>query len=88
MAGNHWHFPRSELAETTLNLIVNGPTNAITMFGLRRMGKTEFLRDDLGPLAEKRGHRVIYINFLAIQTVSSCRFVKRTRDRIDQDFVC
>ena len=63
MAGNHWHFPRSELAETTLNLIVNGPTNAITMFGPRRMGKTEFLRDDLGPLAEKRGHRVTYINF-------------------------
>ena len=63
MDRNQWHFPRSELAERTLNLIVNGPGNAITMFGPRRMGKTEFLRDDLGPFAEKRGHRVIYINF-------------------------
>lgn len=63
MDRSRWHFPRSELAEKTLNLLVNGPTNAITMFGPRRMGKTEFLRDDLGPLAEKRGHRVIYVNF-------------------------
>lgn len=63
MNENHWHFPRLELAETILNLVVNGPGNAITMFGPRRMGKTEFLRDDLGPLAEKKGHRVIYVNF-------------------------
>ena len=63
MNSNDWHFPRTELAEKTLNLIINGPTNAITMFGPRRMGKTEFLRDDLGPLVERRGHRVIYVNF-------------------------
>ncbi len=63
MSINQWHFPRSELAEKTFNLLANGPSSAITMFGPRRMGKTEFLRDDLGPLAEIKGHQVIYISF-------------------------
>ena len=63
MGKEQWHFPRSDLAEKTLNLVVNGPSNAITMFGPRRMGKTEFLLEDLGPLAEKRGHPVIYVSF-------------------------
>src|SRR5581483_2287823 len=37
--------------------------NALVLFGPRRIGKTEFLIRDLGPLAEKAGHRVVYASF-------------------------
>lgn len=58
-----WHFPRPEFAEKIYNLLVNGPIPAVSMFAPRRMGKTDFLRKDLAPLAESRGHLVVYVNF-------------------------
>jgi hypothetical protein len=58
-----WHFPRTALAERTFALIEKRLANALVLFGPRRIGKTEFLIRDLGPLAEKRGHRVVYASF-------------------------
>jgi hypothetical protein len=58
-----WHYPRTELAERTFALIEKRLANALVLFGPRRIGKTEFLIRDLGPLAEKAGHRVVYASF-------------------------
>ena len=58
-----WHYPRTELAKRTFALIEQRLANALVLFGPRRIGKTEFLIRDLGPLAEKAGHRVVYASF-------------------------
>jgi uncharacterized protein len=58
-----WHYPRIDLAKRTFALIEKRLANALVLFGPRRIGKTEFLLRDLGPLAEKAGHRVIYASF-------------------------
>jgi len=57
-----WHYPRSELAKTYLKTLELGaPTMAI--FAERRKGKTEFLNEDMSPLARSEGYRCCYINF-------------------------
>jgi uncharacterized protein len=58
-----WHYPRTALAKRTFALIEKRLANALVLFGPRRIGKTEFLLGDLGPLAEKAGHRVVYASF-------------------------
>lgn len=63
MDNGYWHFPRTELAETFYRALALGPTKAISMFGPRQIGKTEFLTKDLAPLAEKRGHKVVFADF-------------------------
>ena len=62
-ATDPWHYPRTKLAKSTLALIEKRLANALVLFGPRRIGKTEFLIRDLGPLAEKAGHRVVYASF-------------------------
>jgi len=59
-----WHFPRRKLAVETLRQLIAGPTRALTLFAPRRIGKSEFLRYDLGPYAHSKGHRVIYADFM------------------------
>lgn len=57
-----WHHPRSDLAKNYLMILEHGaPTMAI--FAERRKGKTEFLTDDMTPLAISQGHRCCYVNF-------------------------
>ncbi len=63
MAQDIWHYPRRDLAERTLQALTKGPAKALLLFGPRRIGKTEFLRKDLAPLADKRGHQVVYASF-------------------------
>lgn len=63
MDNGQWHFPRVELAETLYRALALGPTKAISMFGPRQTGKTEFLVKDLAPLAEERGHKVAFADF-------------------------
>lgn len=62
MAKSEWHFPRRAFAEQVYNVLVNSPASAISLFGPRRTGKTEFLQQDLAPLAEGRKHRVVYVS--------------------------
>ena len=62
MSKHEWHFPRTEFAEQVFNLLVDGPAFAISLFGPRRTGKTEFLLEDLAPLADKKKHRVVYVS--------------------------
>lgn len=60
MSKADWHYPRIEFAEKVYNLLANGPIQGISIFGPRRTGKTQFLTHDLVPLAEQKGHRVVY----------------------------
>jgi len=58
-----WHFPRADFAADTLNALMRGPGAAMSLFGPRRTGKTEFLQADLGRRAADQGHRVVYASF-------------------------
>lgn len=62
MAQTDWHYPRPLLAEKYLNLFDIGLTSARGLFARRRMGKTEFLKRDFIPVAEKAGYLVVYTN--------------------------
>lgn len=57
-----WHFPRTQLAEAYLKHLEAGLVG-LAIFAERRKGKTEFLMEDLGPLAREADHRIAYINF-------------------------
>ncbi|MBK4735529.1 ATP-binding protein [Noviherbaspirillum pedocola] len=57
-----WHFARPELAEGYLNAFDLKLSSARGFFAPRRMGKTEFLLQDLLPAAQKRGYIVAYTN--------------------------
>lgn len=58
-----WHYTRKDVARSTFALFEKRLASALVLFGPRRMGKTEFLLRDLGPMAEKAGHRVVYVSF-------------------------
>jgi hypothetical protein len=62
MAQTDWHYPRPLLAEKYLSLFAIGLTSARGLFARRRMGKTEFLKKDFIPVAEKAGYLVVYTN--------------------------
>lgn len=62
MTHNDWHYPRPSLAEKYLSLFAIGLTSARGLFARRRMGKTEFLKKDFIPIAEKAGYLVVYTN--------------------------
>lgn len=57
------HYPRPEFAERTFMRLAKGPVPATRLFGPRRTGKTQFLLNDLAPLAEMEGHKVVYVDF-------------------------
>jgi len=59
---NNWHFSRPDLAKTYLKLFEIGLTSARGLFARRRMGKTEFLTNDLIPAATADGYLVVYAN--------------------------
>src|SRR5260221_13711590 len=57
-----WHFARPELAEHHLKAFDMGLISATALHARRRMGKTEFLTQDLTPAAVVRGLAVGYCN--------------------------
>ena len=57
-----WHYPREELAKNYLAIFDIGLESARGIFAKRRMGKTEFLKKDLVPAAEKAGYVTAYAN--------------------------
>ncbi|HVE43851.1 MAG TPA: hypothetical protein VNC84_01775 [Gammaproteobacteria bacterium] len=64
---NNWHFARPELANNYINLFEIGLTSAKCLFARRRMGKTEFLKQDLIPAAKKAGYIVVYSNLWELE---------------------
>ncbi|MDF1795571.1 MAG: hypothetical protein P1U63_03430 [Coxiellaceae bacterium] len=59
-----WHFARTTLAQQVVNMFDIGLSSALTFFAPRRMGKTEFLRKDILPYAQKHKWAVHYFSFL------------------------
>ena len=59
-----WHYPRTNLAEQILGLFLSNLSSSFIFFAPRRMGKTEFLRKDIQPLAEQQHWQVMYFSFL------------------------
>ena len=64
MKADLWHYPRTTLANQVLGMFDTGMSTSLVFFAPRRMGKTEFLRKDIQPLAEKRGWHTLYFSFL------------------------
>lgn len=62
MTTDHWHFARPELAQEYLATFERGLTSARGLFARRRMGKTEFLKQDLIPAAKAAGYLTAYVN--------------------------
>lgn len=58
------YFHRSALAETLLSAFQSGISSAFTLFAPRRMGKTQFLLQDITPLAKEKGFAVFYFSFM------------------------
>jgi hypothetical protein len=57
-----WHFERPELAQHHLRAFELGLISATALHARRRMGKTEFLMQDLTPAAQAQGYAVGYCN--------------------------
>lgn len=57
-----WHYPRPELAGKYLQTFDIGLTTARGLFAKRRMGKSEFLEQDLIPAARAAGYLTAYLN--------------------------
>jgi hypothetical protein len=57
-----WHYPRPELAEKYLQVFDIGLVAAQGLFAKRRMGKSEFLEQDLLPAARANGYLTAYVN--------------------------
>jgi hypothetical protein len=57
-----WHYPRPGLAQALLDGLGLGLTSARGVFASRRMGKTEFLLQDLIPAAKASGVLIAYAN--------------------------
>jgi hypothetical protein len=59
-----WHFARPELAQRYLQTFHIGLISAQALFAPRRMGKSEFLEQELIPAAQKSGLLTAYLNLL------------------------
>lgn len=57
-----WHYARPELARKYLQVFGIGLTSARGLFAKRRMGKSEFLEQDLIPAAKADGYLTAYLN--------------------------
>ena len=57
-----WHFPRPDLAGAYLQSFDLGLASARGLFARRRMGKSEFLKNDLLPAAQRAGYLAAYTN--------------------------
>lgn len=59
-----FYYPRTDLANRLLISLKDGIAHAFTLFAPRRMGKTQFLLNDVRPVAEKMGFKVFYFSFM------------------------
>jgi len=57
-----WHYPRPEIASKYLQVFDIGLMSARALFAKRRMGKSEFLEQDLIPAARTERYATVYLN--------------------------
>lgn len=55
-----WHYPREELAEKYLGILALGISSNVAIIAPRRKGKTQFILQDLAPLAQSKGYIPVY----------------------------
>ncbi len=67
---NIWHYARTDLAKRLITSINIGLVSSFVLFAPRRIGKTEFLINDLKPLAQENNYFVLYFNFYTDLTLS------------------
>lgn len=58
------YFPRSELSDLLIRNLAEGISSAFTLFAPRRMGKTQFLLNDITKSAKQQGFNVFYFSFM------------------------
>ena len=57
-----WCFPRPELGQRILTLLMDGPGDPVALVGERRIGKTTLLLFELMPLAKGQGLLPVYVD--------------------------
>lgn len=57
-----WHYSRTDLSDQSVKTLDIGLIKSVALFAPRRMGKTEFLRKDLMPAAERAGYTTMYVS--------------------------
>lgn len=58
------YYPRTQLAENLVRNLADGISSAFTLFAPRRMGKTQFLLNDIIPIAKSMGFNLFYFSFM------------------------
>ncbi|EHK89607.1 hypothetical protein RHAA1_09726 [Aggregatibacter actinomycetemcomitans RhAA1] len=58
------YYPRTALAGLLVRNLKEGISSAFTLFAPRRMGKTQFLLNDITKAAEENGFNVFYFSFM------------------------
>src|SRR5438105_2043131 len=58
-------YPRPELAKHYLDLLLDRPQTALSLFGPRQIGKTTFITSDLSARASSKSIRPIYVDLMA-----------------------
>lgn len=58
------YYPRLPLAKNLVRNLADGISSAFTLFAPRRMGKTQFLLNDITPTAKAMGFNVFYFSFM------------------------
>jgi uncharacterized protein len=65
-------YPRPELAKHYLQLLLDRPHTALSLFGPRQIGKTTFITGDLSALASSHGIRPVYVDLMsAVDTLEA-----------------
>lgn len=64
------YYPRTKLAENLVRNLADGISSAFTLFAPRRMGKTQFLLNDITPIAKSMGFNLFYFSFMNENTQS------------------
>ncbi|MFW2178175.1 MULTISPECIES: hypothetical protein [unclassified Moraxella] len=61
------YYPRTALAQLLVDNLSMGISSAFTLFAPRRMGKTQFLLNDVRAVAKDAGFNVFYFSFMSEQ---------------------
>lgn len=83
MTESNWHFERVELARYFYDLLIDTPANSVSLFGERRIGKTQFLVKDLAPYARDMGHTVIYADLWSLKDAPLAVLLKAMDDTLN-----
>jgi hypothetical protein len=56
------YFPRPQLLESVLKVLMSGLKQGVTLFAPRRQGKTTFVKNELIPAGQEAGWNVVYLD--------------------------